>query len=38
MITSEMKHSPKYKAIAIAVAVGTLIGFLAARRRSSNGD
>jgi ElaB/YqjD/DUF883 family membrane-anchored ribosome-binding protein len=31
-------HEHPYKAIAIGVGVGTLIGFLVARRCSSNGD
>jgi len=34
----EAVHEHPYKAIAIGVGVGTFLGFLAARRRSSNGD
>jgi ElaB/YqjD/DUF883 family membrane-anchored ribosome-binding protein len=34
----EAVHEHPYKAIAIGVGVGALIGFLAARRRFSNGD
>jgi ElaB/YqjD/DUF883 family membrane-anchored ribosome-binding protein len=34
----EAVHENPYKAIAIGVGLGTVIGFLAARRRSANGD
>jgi ElaB/YqjD/DUF883 family membrane-anchored ribosome-binding protein len=36
--TDEAVHEHPYKAIAIGVGVGVLIGFLIARRRSRKGD
>jgi ElaB/YqjD/DUF883 family membrane-anchored ribosome-binding protein len=36
--TDEALHDHPYQAIGIAVGVGALIGYLATRRRSSNGD